>query len=49
MQPHLPLENGSTVEQQHVLSPFGEIIANQDFPGQQSPGSQKKDASFIVD
>ncbi|WP_341526106.1 FMNH2-dependent alkanesulfonate monooxygenase [Nostoc sp. UHCC 0302] len=32
--PHLPLENLPAVEQQHVLSPFGEIVANQDFPNQ---------------
>jgi alkanesulfonate monooxygenase len=30
--PHLPLENLPVVDQQHVLSPFGEIVANQDFP-----------------
>ncbi|QSJ17366.1 FMNH2-dependent alkanesulfonate monooxygenase [Nostoc sp. UHCC 0702] len=34
--PHLPLENLPTVEQQHVLSPFGEIVANEEFPKQQS-------------
>ncbi|MBH8574470.1 FMNH2-dependent alkanesulfonate monooxygenase [Nostocaceae cyanobacterium CENA369] len=34
--PHLPLENLPTVEKQHVLSPFGEIVANEDFPKQQS-------------
>jgi alkanesulfonate monooxygenase len=33
--PHLPLENLPTVEKQHILSPFGEIVANQDFPQQQ--------------
>ena len=33
--PHLPLENLPTVEKQHVLSPFGEIVANKDFPKQQ--------------
>ncbi|RCJ24684.1 alkanesulfonate monooxygenase, FMNH(2)-dependent [Nostoc minutum NIES-26] len=33
---HLPLENLPPVEQQHVLSPFGEIVANEDFPKQQS-------------
>ncbi|MFN6480509.1 FMNH2-dependent alkanesulfonate monooxygenase [Nostoc sp. DedQUE07] len=33
--PHLPLENLPTVEKQHVLSPFGEIVANEDFPKQQ--------------
>ncbi|MHC5859127.1 FMNH2-dependent alkanesulfonate monooxygenase [Nostoc sp.] len=32
--PHLPLENLPTVEKQHVLSPFGEIVANEDFPKQ---------------
>ncbi|MEH1843223.1 MAG: FMNH2-dependent alkanesulfonate monooxygenase [Nostoc sp.] len=32
---HLPLENLPTVEKQHVLSPFGEIVANEDFPKQQ--------------
>jgi alkanesulfonate monooxygenase len=32
--PHLPLENLPAVEKQHVLSPFGEIVANQDFPQQ---------------
>ncbi|MEH2069628.1 MAG: FMNH2-dependent alkanesulfonate monooxygenase [Nostoc sp.] len=41
--PHLPLENLPTVEKQHVLSPFGEIIANEDFPGQQ----QKEKATSI--
>ncbi|WP_138501193.1 FMNH2-dependent alkanesulfonate monooxygenase [Nostoc sp. PA-18-2419] len=41
--PHLPLENLPTVEKQHVLSPFGEIIANEDFPGQQ----QKQKATSI--
>ncbi|MEH1941082.1 MAG: FMNH2-dependent alkanesulfonate monooxygenase [Nostoc sp.] len=33
--PHLPLENLPAVETQHVLSPFGEIVANEDFPKQQ--------------
>jgi alkanesulfonate monooxygenase len=33
--PYLPLENLPTVEQQHVLSPFGEIVANEEFPKQQ--------------
>jgi alkanesulfonate monooxygenase len=33
--PRLPLENLPVVEQQQVLSPFGEIVANQDFPKQQ--------------
>ncbi|BAZ29929.1 aliphatic sulfonate monooxygenase [Cylindrospermum sp. NIES-4074] len=32
--PLLPLENLPKVEQQHVLSPFGEILANQGFPAQ---------------
>lgn len=32
--PHLPLANLPAVEKQHVLSPFGEIVANEDFPGQ---------------
>ncbi|MDZ8090274.1 MAG: FMNH2-dependent alkanesulfonate monooxygenase [Nostoc sp. DedQUE12b] len=32
--PHLPLENLPTVDKQHVLSPFGEIVANEDFPKQ---------------
>ena len=34
--PHLPLENLPPVEQQLVLSPFGEIVANDNFPKQQS-------------
>ncbi|AFY31871.1 FMNH2-dependent alkanesulfonate monooxygenase [Calothrix sp. PCC 7507] len=33
--PHLPLENLPVVDQQHVLSPFGEIVANVAFPQQQ--------------
>ncbi|BBD65806.1 aliphatic sulfonate monooxygenase [Nostoc commune NIES-4072] len=33
--PHLPLENLPAVEKQHVLSPFGEIVANEDFPKEQ--------------
>ncbi|MEH2012854.1 FMNH2-dependent alkanesulfonate monooxygenase [Nostoc sp.] len=33
--PYLPLENLPAVEKQHVLSPFGEIVANEDFPKQQ--------------
>lgn len=33
--PHLPLENLPTVEKQYVLSPFGEIVANEDFPKQE--------------
>ncbi|MDZ4876586.1 MAG: Alkanesulfonate monooxygenase [Chroococcidiopsis cubana SAG 39.79] len=32
--PRLPLENLPQVEQQHVLSPFGEIVANENFPKQ---------------
>ncbi|RCJ22203.1 alkanesulfonate monooxygenase [Nostoc sp. ATCC 43529] len=32
--PHLPLTNLPAVEKQNVLSPFGEIVANEDFPGQ---------------
>ncbi|MGL5922227.1 LLM class flavin-dependent oxidoreductase, partial [Chroococcidiopsis sp.] len=32
--PRLPLENLPVVEQQHVLSPFGEIVANENFPKQ---------------
>ncbi|MBC1236319.1 FMNH2-dependent alkanesulfonate monooxygenase [Nostoc sp. 2RC] len=32
--PHLPLTNLPVVEKQHVLSPFGEIVANEDFPQQ---------------
>lgn len=32
--PHLPLEHHSTANQQVMLSPFGEIVANQDFPKQ---------------
>lgn len=34
--PRLPLENLPTIEQQQVLSPFGEIVANNAFPKQQS-------------
>jgi alkanesulfonate monooxygenase len=34
--PLLPLENLPPVEQQMVLSPFGEVVGNQDFPKQQS-------------
>ncbi|GBE93141.1 alkanesulfonate monooxygenase [Nostoc cycadae WK-1] len=30
--PRLPLENLPKVETQHIISPFGEIVANQDFP-----------------
>ncbi|MDZ8237673.1 MAG: FMNH2-dependent alkanesulfonate monooxygenase [Nostoc sp. ChiQUE01a] len=32
--PHLPLTNLPAVEKQYVLSPFGEIVANEDFPQQ---------------
>jgi alkanesulfonate monooxygenase len=32
--PRLPLDNLPEVEQQHVLSPFGEIVGNHDFPKQ---------------
>jgi alkanesulfonate monooxygenase len=32
--PYLPLENLPKVEQQHVLSPFGEVVANDNFPKQ---------------
>jgi alkanesulfonate monooxygenase len=34
--PRLPLENQPTVEPQ-LLSPFGEIVANREFPKQQVP------------
>lgn len=34
--PYLPLENLPTVERQHILSPFGEIVANEEFPKQLS-------------
>jgi alkanesulfonate monooxygenase len=33
--PRLPLPNLANTAQQHVLSPFGEIVANEDFPKQQ--------------
>ncbi|MFB2879158.1 FMNH2-dependent alkanesulfonate monooxygenase [Floridanema aerugineum] len=33
--PRLPLDNLPNVEQQLVLSPFGEIVANEKFPNQQ--------------
>jgi alkanesulfonate monooxygenase len=46
---HLPLENVPTVEQQYVLSPFGEVVANQDFPQQQPSAQEKKATSFTVD
>ncbi len=36
--PHLPLENLPIVNQQVMLSPFGEIVANQEFP-KQKPSS----------
>ncbi|MEJ1934366.1 FMNH2-dependent alkanesulfonate monooxygenase [Nostoc sp. NIES-2111] len=41
--PRLPLNNLPIVEQQHVLSPFGEIVANEDFPKQQ----HKEKATFV--
>jgi alkanesulfonate monooxygenase len=34
--PRLPLENLPTLQQQVMFSPFGEIMANDDFPKQQS-------------
>ncbi|MBD2472207.1 FMNH2-dependent alkanesulfonate monooxygenase [Nostoc sp. FACHB-145] len=34
--PRLPLQNLPTTAQQQVLSPFGEIVANQDFPQQRT-------------
>ncbi|MBW4592353.1 MAG: FMNH2-dependent alkanesulfonate monooxygenase [Brasilonema angustatum HA4187-MV1] len=42
--PRLPLENLPVVAEQHVLSPFGEIVANQDFPRQQF---QKKNIATV--
>lgn len=36
----LPLENLPTLEQQVMLSPFGEIVANEVFPKQQIPSAQ---------
>ncbi|MBD2499761.1 FMNH2-dependent alkanesulfonate monooxygenase [Anabaena azotica] len=39
--PRLPL-NIPIVEQQHILSPFGEIVANEDFPKQ-----HKQKATFV--
>jgi len=47
--PHLPLEDVPTIEQQHVLSPFGEIVANQDFSEQQPRAFHEKAASFTLD
>lgn len=44
--PHLPLEHHSTANQQVMLSPFGEIVANQDFP-KQKPNT--KAAQLAVD
>lgn len=44
--PHLPLEHHSTANQQVMLSPFGEIVANQDFP-KQKPNT--KAAQLTVD
>ena len=37
--PHLPLENLPIVNQQVMLSPFGEIVANQEFPKQKPSGT----------
>lgn len=34
--PRLPLEHLPQIEQQHVLSPFGEIVANDNFPRQKT-------------
>lgn len=44
--PHLPLENIPTVNQQVMLSPFGEIVANHNFPKQKPSG---KAAQVTVD
>jgi alkanesulfonate monooxygenase len=44
--PYLPLENLPTVEEQHILSPFGEIVGNQDFP-KQTQQSQTKTAATV--
>ncbi len=44
--PRLPLENLPVMEQKHVLSPFGEIIANDNFPKTQAV---KKEAPTTVD
>jgi alkanesulfonate monooxygenase len=41
--PRLPLNNLPIAEQQHILSPFGEIVANEDFPKQQ----HKEKATFV--
>ncbi len=41
--PRLPLENLPTVEQQHVLSPFGEIVAND------NPKQPQKQTATTVD
>ena len=38
--PRLPLENLPTTEQQVMLSPFGEIVANHDFPKSGSKAAQ---------
>ena len=38
--PRLPLENLPTTEQQVMLSPFGEIVANHDFPQSSSKAAQ---------
>jgi len=42
--PRLPLENLPTVEQQQVLSPFGEIVANNEFP---KPLSRSKSTTTV--
>jgi alkanesulfonate monooxygenase len=34
--PHLPLENLPEIEQQQVLSPFGEVVGNREFPKQET-------------
>ncbi|KYC38848.1 alkanesulfonate monooxygenase [Scytonema hofmannii PCC 7110] len=43
--PYLPLENLPTVEEQQVLSPFGEIVGNQDFPKQKQQSKEKTTAT----
>jgi alkanesulfonate monooxygenase len=43
--PYLPLENLPTVEEQQVLSPFGEIVGNQDFPKQKQQSQTKTTAT----
>ncbi|WP_019500603.1 FMNH2-dependent alkanesulfonate monooxygenase [Pseudanabaena sp. PCC 6802] len=42
--PRLPLENLPVAEKQHVLSPFGEIVANDAFPKQQA---REKEATTV--